>query len=100
MIITKEDYLRSYKDAEFVRLISDLWMRERLVAIGFGFSDQFLVGLAETTLRTRPGEERHFAFIGSKQPIPTYQSQMFISKYKLNPIFYLISDVKQTDGST
>ncbi|MGH1570874.1 SIR2 family protein [Methylobacterium sp. P31] len=99
MIITADDYNQHYADNAVVDFIKQLWLSDRLLVIGFGFTDPFLIHVAEGVLRSLPTESRHFGPIGyrTETPISTLQRRQFVRKYRLSPIFYQIR--KNHDGS-
>ena len=92
MIFTGDDYNRFYNTRDNVDFVEQLWRDNRLVVIGFGFSDPFLVRVAEGVLRALPSDNRHFALIGvqSGKPITPLLRRQFTRKYRLTPIFYEI----------
>jgi hypothetical protein len=92
MIFTGDDYNLFYNNRQNVDFVEQLWRNNRLLVIGFGFSDPFLIRVVESTLRALPSDNRHFAFIGvqaGKQITPLIRRQ-FTKKYRLTPIFYEI----------
>ncbi|WP_082558082.1 SIR2 family protein [Methylobacterium sp. Leaf361] len=99
MIITADDYNRHYADSAVIDFIKQLWLADRLLVVGFGFTDPFLTHVAEGVLRSLPSETRHFALIGirTEEPISTLQRRQFVRKYRLTPIFYQIRG--NADGS-
>jgi hypothetical protein len=78
------------KDANKIAFIEQLWRADRLIVVGFSFSDPFLIRVAESTLRALPSDNRHFAFIGVKsgQSITSHDRRRFGRKYRLSPLFY------------
>jgi len=101
MIFTGDDYNRFYSSPLPETLITQLWRSNRMLVIGFGFSDPFLTRVAEKTLRSLPSENRHFAIIGKRHDEPTLpiHRQMFIKKYRLNPVFYEIRKTPADAGA-
>jgi hypothetical protein len=93
IVFTSDDYNRFYSQNDKLAFITQLWRSDRLLAIGFGFSDPFLTMLAERTLRFLPTDTRHFAIIGKPEPATSgLIRQQFARKYKLEPIFYQIRE--------
>jgi SIR2-like domain len=102
MIFTADDYNEFYSDQENVEFVRQLWRGDRLLVVGFGFSDPFLVRVVEGALRALPSDNRHFALIGvhSGKTISPFLRRQFTKKYRLTPIFYQIrSDGERDDHS-
>jgi hypothetical protein len=99
MILTADDYDQFYQSSLQDTLIQQLWRSNRLLAIGFGFSDPFLTRVAQTMLRLLPSETRHFALIGQRdeESVSEYQRQAFAKKFRLTPVFYRIRRLRQED---
>jgi SIR2-like domain len=92
MVFTGDDYNCFYNNRENVDFVEQLWRDNQLLVVGFGFSDPFLVRVAESVLRALPSDNRHFALIGvrSGKQITTLFRRQFTKKYRLTPIFYEI----------
>lgn len=93
MIFTADDYNKFYsQNQNNVNFVTELWKLNRLLVVGFGFRDPFLIRIAENALRTLPSDDRHFALIGyhSEQKLSTIERRIFARKYRLKPIFYEI----------
>jgi len=90
MVFTADDYNRFYAQNEHVSFIKDMCRSQRVLAVGFGFTDPFLTRVLEQTLRTYDSDNRHFAIIGYRGSDPTtpLARRTFTRKYRLNPIFY------------
>ena len=100
MVLTGDDYNQFYADPLSEALIMQLWRTNRLLVLGFGFSDPFLTRVAEKTLRSLASESRHFALIGRRQSEPTLAAhrQRFAKKYRLTPVFYEIKEKFDSNG--
>ena len=92
MIFTSDDYTKFYAKNENISFIEELWKVERLLVVGFSFNDPFLARVIESTLRSLPSGNRHFALVGYKghTPVPPLLRRQFSKKYRLIPIFYTI----------
>jgi hypothetical protein len=68
IVLGTGDYRDAYKPGPYRRLFEKLWAQERLIFVGFGFSDTWLEFLAEDvitqTSAQAAGEPRHIAIIG------------------------------------
>ena len=84
MILTSDDYSSFYSTLLGEGVIKHLWLSHRLLAVGFGFSDPFLIRVAEQALRTFDSSNLHFALIGRRngEEISSLQRKMFIKKYR------------------
>jgi hypothetical protein len=100
MILTADDYNQFYQMSLPDAFIKQTWRSDRLLAVGFGFTDPFLTRAAETTLRFLPSDTRHFALIGRRdgEMISIYQRQLFAKKFRLTPVFYRIHTIDRNDG--
>ncbi|MCJ9673495.1 MULTISPECIES: SIR2 family protein [unclassified Neorhizobium] len=92
MVLTAEDYNRFYSDSARVNFVRNLWESNRLLSIGFSFTDPFLVRAAEAALRTLPTESRHFGLISHRGEVPvsTLRRRQSAKKFRLTPIFYRV----------
>lgn len=100
MVFTAEDYNKFYDAKHTAAFVEQLWRSERLLVVGFGFSDPFLTRVAERVLLTLPSDLRHYAIIGRKEgePVSALSRRQFAWKYRLNPIFYQIRN--DVDGTS
>lgn len=90
MVLTSSDYRRFYDKNENVSFLQELWRRDQVVAVGFGFKDPFLTNALEEALRSAATNDQHFAFIGWNQDSgagPLIRKS-FTKKYRMSPIFY------------
>jgi hypothetical protein len=101
MIFTGDDYNRFYSLPLPESLITQLWRTQRLLVIGFGFTDPFLTRLAEGVLRNIQSDVRHFALIGrrSNESVSSLQRRIFAKKYRLTPIYYQIRESRDAEGN-
>jgi hypothetical protein len=101
MIFTGDDYNRFYSSPLPESLITQLWRTQRLLVIGFGFTDPFLTRLAEGVLRNIQSDVRHFALIGrrSNESVSSLQRRIFAKKYRLTPIYYQIRESRDAEGN-
>jgi hypothetical protein len=101
MIFTGDDYDSFYSSPLADTLIRQLRRSARLLAVGFGFSDPFLIRVVESTLRQLPSDTRHYALIGrhADDPVTPYMRRQFIKKYRLTPVFYQIGQHTSGDGA-
>jgi hypothetical protein len=101
IVFTADDYTSFYtKNNENSDFVSRLWKLNRLLVIGFGFRDPFLMRVAEDVLRELPSDDRHFAFIGynTTQKLSVIERKTFSKKFRLKPIFYQVRTGE--DGAT
>lgn len=94
MVLTADDYNAHYAMQDRRTFIEQLWRSDRLLSIGFGFSDPFLTRIAESVLRSIESDTRHFGIIGYKtaEQISTILRKSFVRKYRLSPIFYQVRE--------
>jgi len=94
MILTADDYNRFYGKQDNRSFIEDLWRGQRLLVVGFSFSDPFLTRIAESVLRSLETDNQHFALIGWREKGPTtaLTRRTYSRKYRLTPIFYRIME--------
>jgi hypothetical protein len=68
IVLTSDDYHAAYGSGAYRRLFDTLWLRERLVFVGFGFSDPWLEFLAGGVIRDMvaggASNPRHVAILG------------------------------------
>lgn len=100
MVFTSSDYDAFYSNRRFEDFIRQMWQVNRLLVIGFGFTDPFLTRVAENSLRSLPTDIRHFALIGKRagETVSPITRRNFARKYRLTPIFYEIQVVAGADG--
>lgn len=96
MILGVGEYRDAYKAGLYRRLFDKLWGEERLVFVGFGFSDPWLDFLANEvitqTAGQAAGEPRHVALIGLKEE-ESYTAEMrrtFHDQYNAEVYFYRV----------
>jgi hypothetical protein len=96
MVLTSSDYDQFYSRELPDAFLRQLWTTHRLLVIGFGFSDPFLIKVAERTLRALPTDTRHYALIGKDrgETVSPIQRKMFARKYRVIPIFYEVRCVE------
>jgi tetratricopeptide (TPR) repeat protein len=99
IIFTLNDYHAAYQQRLYKRAFDKLWTQERLVIVGFSFSDPWLqhlskVAVADTRSCNPP---RHIAVIGlrSDQAYTPEMRQLFLNTYDAQVLFY---PVEITDG--
>ena len=90
MIFTAEDYEEFYRSGDIGDFVKSLWQKDRLLIIGFGFSDPFLIWMAERALRSLPSDTRHFALIGVSEggACSAFVRRNFSNRFRITPIFY------------
>jgi hypothetical protein len=67
IVLNSGEYSQAYKPGIYHDTFKDLWVRERLVFLGFGFNDPqftFMVGEFLRDLRDANAEPRHVAILG------------------------------------
>jgi hypothetical protein len=66
IILDNDRYREAYRDGPYYRMFQHLWAAERLVIIGFGFSDSWMDRLLDDILThmVHGGGMRHFALLG------------------------------------
>lgn len=105
LVLDAEDYRRTYGNDRYRLLFEHLWIRERLVVVGFGFRDPWLRIIAEQALWRVDAHElsgpRHFALLGLPQAdlaaIEAYREE-FEDGYRLRALFYPVARVPGSDG--
>jgi hypothetical protein len=92
MIFTGRDYDKFYLEGRNHQFLEEVWKNQRLLVVGFSFSDPFLRIFASSSVSNLDVESRHFAFIGylKDTQISLLQRKNFESKYRLRPIFYKV----------
>jgi hypothetical protein len=100
MIFTSDDYNRFYSATLAESMVTQLWRSNRLLVIGFGFSDPFLTRMAEGVLRALQSDLRHYALIGrrTREPVSELQRRIFAKKFRLTPIYYEVRELTDADG--
>ena len=91
IVLTVEDYRMAYQPGAYRRLFEKLWGQERLVFVGFGFSDAWFDFLADEVItQTAAGAPRHLALIGidPEHGGLAEDRRMFHDSYNLEPLFY------------
>jgi hypothetical protein len=92
IVFSASDYHNYYFTKNLSGFVENMWQSERLLVIGFGFSDPYLNFFADKVLRSASVGNRHFAFIGIDDAlgVTTLTRSNFVKKYRLTPIFYHI----------
>ncbi len=71
IVLTSDDFHAAYDSGGYRYLFEGLWLRERLVLVGFGFSDPWLEFLLGSVIRKvfggRSSEPRHVALLGMRR---------------------------------
>jgi SIR2-like domain len=93
MVLTADDYNQFYSKPDNRTFLEDLWRSQRLLVVGFSFSDPFLTRIAESVLRSLETDNQHFAIIGYRDAGQTspLMRRAYSRKYRLTPIFYPIT---------
>lgn len=104
IVLGAEEYDHAYAPGPYRRLFEKLWSQDKLIFIGFGFSDRWLDYivknvLAETSGRFA-GKPRHIAVIGLPQSAAYTREmrEMFAEQYGASVYFYRIKTMP--DGSS
>jgi hypothetical protein len=98
IVLAAEEYHAAYESAAYRLLCDSLWGRERLVFVGFGFSDPWLDFLTQSIVRRTAwlaaGEPRHIALIGLRNKEKKQAEERrreFQEEYNANIYFYEIT---------
>lgn len=95
IVLTERDYQQRYHEsAAGEALLSVLFTAHAFLFIGFSFSDVDMMGVFRGTMaRLRLGEPQHFAFVAldPQRQDPTLVRQRLRMKFKIEPIFYLVT---------
>lgn len=102
IILSGSDYISFYEtDVANKDTLREFFRHQRCVLIGFGFSDPFIVNQLNSVMQPLPVANRHFAIIG----VPSdgtfncaLERRKYITKYKLEAIFYPISNEGRHDA--
>lgn len=92
LVLAADEYRQAYQNGQpFLELIKGLWGRERLVFLGFSFSDPWLDFIATEAITAAGGRgaaPRHVALIGLTQPYTAELRRSWHEGYNTDPVFY------------
>ncbi|MBE9635795.1 SIR2 family protein [Salipiger mangrovisoli] len=95
IILSGDDYQGYYREESKEDLLRGIFRNSRVLALGFGFSDPFVVNALESVMRPLSGETAHFAVVGvdvAKQFNAVLERRKFSVKYKMEVIFYPVDN--------
>jgi len=95
MVLGVEEYREAYSPGPFRRLFEYLWSHERLVFVGYGFTDLWLDFIADEVLTesgSRLAAPRHIAIVGlgPNQQYSEDMRRMYSDQYNADVCFYRI----------
>ena len=92
IVLSGEDYTRFYGNSnEKLEFLKNLFQKNSIIMIGFGFSDPFVQRQLNTVMQPLPTNDSHFAIIGIQDDQKTnihLQRRKYQTKYKTNVVFY------------
>ena len=98
VVLGTDDYREAYlSSGPYRRLFEKLWGQDRLVFVGFGFSDAWLDFVADEvisqTAGQAAGDPRHIAIVGlpENEPYTSYMRQDFQNTYNADVVFYPVT---------
>ena len=102
IVLGSDEYRKAYLSVPYREVFKSLW-NQRLVFIGFGFSDGWLDYIADdviTHANARAGAPRHIALAGQPEDYG-YAPEMrhiFHEQYNTEPIFYYYRKIERDGG--
>ena len=99
LVLDAEDYRRAYGGDRYRALFEQLWTRERLVVVGFGFRDPWLRIVVDEALSRagsrKAGDRRHLALIALPSDevgsVELHREEIE-DTYHCRPLFYPVKD--------
>jgi tetratricopeptide (TPR) repeat protein len=92
IILDRESYQQAYRQTPYRRLFENLWIEQRLVFVGFSFSDVTLSQIAEDVLlqtaNAAGAEPRHLAIVGIDQGYTPEMRQEYLETYHADVLLY------------
>ncbi|MGH8903415.1 MAG: SIR2 family protein [Egibacteraceae bacterium] len=89
------EYRDAYQPGLFRQVFDKLWSQERLVFVGFGFSDPWFEFLANEVLTPTAhqagGEPRHVALLGLREPYIAEMRREFRDAYDTDVLLYPVT---------
>ncbi len=97
IILRNNDYIEFYeKGVENKNALRTIFSQEKVLLIGFGFSDLFIERQLNAVMQLLPTTNRHFAIIGvpeeTKLNCPL-ERRKYAEKYKLDVVFYPVKKI-------
>jgi tetratricopeptide (TPR) repeat protein len=102
IVLSLDEYREAYRTGAWRRCFDRLWGQDKLVFIGFGFSDPWLDFLADDVITQTAARDvslpRHLAVMGRKDEDgePADLRKLFADQYDAEVLFYPIA--KRPDG--
>ncbi len=92
IVLGVAEYRKAYRGRHYRRVLESLLGRERLVFVGFGFSDPWFDVIADEVITQTAAEPRHIALLGLKEdePYTPEMRRLFQDQYNAKVYFYRI----------
>jgi hypothetical protein len=100
IVLEEDGYGKAYMRGPYRRLFEKLWGQERLVFVGFGFSDPWTIYIVRSVLSELTsyigGSPRHIAIVGLHvdKPYTPERRRWFVDSFDANLLFYPVRKAK------
>ncbi|MEM9294127.1 MAG: SUMF1/EgtB/PvdO family nonheme iron enzyme [Acidobacteriota bacterium] len=108
IVLDSVDYRRAYSNKRYLKLFEQLWIRERLVVVGFSLQEAWLQVIVEQALTDadtrKVGARRHFAVLPmwtqdlEDPDIVAAKRDAIEEPYHLRALFYPVETITEDDG--